>query len=231
MKRIYDKAEAVPASGIYGVALDGRLVKTPRRRDLIVRSLALATAIAAEWEAQQGEIRREKMPLTRLASTTIDRDAADRAAIVRQVADYAGTDLVCYRAAHPPALVARQQTVWQPLRDWAAERYSAPLTVTSGVIPSTQPAASLTAFTAAVAAYEDFALTALHAATTACGSLVIALALLEGRLDAGAAFAASQLDESFQIEAWGEDKEQAERRAALGAEIAAAARLASLLRS
>ena len=230
MKRIYDRAEAVPASGGYGVALDGRLLKTPRRRDLIVPSRALATAIAAEWEAQQGEIRREEMRLTRLASTTLDRDAADREAIVRQLSGYAGTDLVCYRATHPPALVARQQIVWQPLRDWAAERYAAPLTVTSGVIPSTQPAASLAAFAAAVAAYGDFRLTALHAATTACGSLVIALALLEGQLDAGAAFAASQLDESFQIESWGEDREQAERRTALADDIAAAARFVALLR-
>lgn len=231
MKRFYKKAEVAPGAGGHGVVLDGRLVKTAGKHDLIVPSLALATAVAAEWEAQQGKIRRDAMPLTRLAGATIDRDAAQHGAVVRQVADYAGTDLVCYRAAHPPALAARQQAVWQPLLDWAAERYAAPLTVISGVIPSSQPAASLAAFTAAVAAYEDFALTALRAATAACGSLVIALALLEGRVDAGEAFAASQLDESFQIEAWGEDREQAQRRAALSAEIAAAARFLALLRS
>jgi chaperone required for assembly of F1-ATPase len=231
MKRIYRKAEAVQAAGGHSVALDGRLVKTPGRRDLIVPSPALAAAITVEWEDQHEEIRREAMPLTRLAGATIDRDPAQREAVVRQVADYAGTDLVCYRAAHPPALAARQQGVWQPLLDWAIERYAAPLTVTSGVIPSSQPAASLAAFAATVTAYEDFALTALHAATAACGSLVIALALVEGRLDAAEAFAASQLDESFQIEAWGEDREQSERRAALSAEIAAAARFLALLRS
>ena len=126
--------------------------------------------------------------------------------------------------------MARYQPVWRPLVDWAAERYAAPLTVTSGVIPSSQPTPSLAAFTAAVAAYDDFALTALQAATTACGSLVIALALIEGRLDAAEAFAASQLDESFQIESWGEDEEQRARRAALDAEITAAARFVARLR-
>jgi chaperone required for assembly of F1-ATPase len=231
VKRIYRKAEPVSTTGGHGVALDGRLVKTPGRHDLIVPSPTLAAEIAVEWEAQQEEIRRETMPLTRLAGATIDRNAAQREAVVRQVADYAGTDLVCYRATHPPALVARQQEVWQPLLDWAVARYEAPLTVISGVIPSSQPLASLAAFTAAVAAYDDFALTALGAATTACGSLVIALALLEGRLDAAEAFAASQLDESFQIQAWGEDREQAQRRTALSAEIAAAARFLALLRS
>jgi chaperone required for assembly of F1-ATPase len=102
--------------------------------------------------------------------------------------------------------------------------------VTDGVIPTIQPAASLAALAAVVAAHDDYALTALHAATAACGSLVIALALLEGRVDAGEAFAASQLDESFQIEAWGEDAEQAERRAGLVADIEAAARFMALLR-
>jgi len=230
MKRFYKKAEVVPAAGGHGIALDGRLVKTAAKHDLVMPNLALAQAIAAEWDAQQGEIRREKMPLTRLAGTTIDRDSTQREAIVRQVAHYAGTDLVCYRATHPPALAARQQAVWQPLIDWAVERYDAPLTVTTGVIPASQPTVSLAAFTAVVAGHDDFSLTALHAATAACGSLVIALALLEGRLDAGEAFAASQLDESFQIEAWGEDAEQAERRALLAAEIAAAARFLELLR-
>ena len=229
MKRFYKQAGVAPVADGHGVTVDDRLVRTPGKRDLVVPSAALAAAIAAEWDAQQGEIRRETMPLTRLAGATIDRDAAQHGAVVRQIADYAGTDLVCYRATHPPALAARQQMVWQPLIDWASARYGAPLTVTTGVIPARQPLASLAAFASVVAGCDDFALTALHTATTAGGSLVIALALLEGRLDAGAAFAASQLDESFQIEAWGEDKEQAERRGALAADIAAAARLISLL--
>jgi len=230
MKRFYKQAGVAPVADGHGVTVDDRLVRTPGKRDLVVPSAALAAAIAAEWEAQQREIRRETMPLTRLAGVTIERNSTEREAVVRQVAHYAGTDLVCYRATNPQALAARQQAVWQPLIDWALERYGAQLLVTSGVIPTSQPAASLAAFTKVVVGHDDFSLTALHAATTACGSLVIALALLEGRLDAGEAFAASQLDESFQIEAWGEDGEQAKRRAALATEIVAAAQFISLLR-
>lgn len=230
MKRFYRHAAALTAGAGYGVAVDGKLVKTPAKRDLVVPTAALASAIAEEWNAQDGEIRPAAMPLTRLAGITIDREQAVRDAIVEETANYAATDLVCYRAADQPVLAARQRSVWQPLVDWAALRYDASLTVTAGVIPAPQPAASLRAFAAAVAAQDDFALTALHAATAACGSLIIALALAEGRLDADAAFAASQLDESFQIEAWGEDAEQAGRRRALAADIAAAQRLLLLSR-
>jgi chaperone required for assembly of F1-ATPase len=231
MRRFYTKAAAAQRAGGYGVTLDGKPIKTPGKRDLVVPSEALATAIAKEWNAQATEICAATMPLTRLAATTVDRVATQRDAIVRQTANYAGTDLVCYRATHPPELAARQQAVWQPLIDWAVLRYDAPLVVTSGVIPRSQSAGSLRAFAAAVAEQEDFALTALHVATAACGSLIIALALLEGRLDAQQAFAASQLDESFQIEGWGEDAEQARRRRALAADIEAAARFLSLLRT
>ncbi len=231
MKRLYQKAEAAERAGGYAITVDGKPIKTPGKRDLLVPSGALAAGIAEEWNAQETEVRVATMPLTRLATTTVDRVATQRDAIIRQTANYAGTDLVCYRATHPPALAARQQAVWQPLIDWAVLRYDAPLVVTTGVIPKTQSATSLRAFAAAVAENDDFALTALHVATAACGSLIIALALFEGHLDAEGAFAAAQLDESFQIEVWGEDAEAAEQRRSLAADIQAAARFISLLRA
>jgi chaperone required for assembly of F1-ATPase len=194
-----------------------------------VPSAASAAAIAAEWDAQQDDIRPATMPLTRLAATAIDRTRTQRDLVIAETANYAGTDLVCYRAERPPELIARQQTEWQPLLDWAMLRYDASLSVTSGILPQPQSPAALKAFAAAVAAQNDFRLTALHAMTAACGSLVIALALLDGRLDAAAAFAVSQLDETFQIEAWGEDAEAAARRQGLAEDIAAAARFVELL--
>jgi len=224
VRRVYREATARQVESGWRIALDGRPMLSPARHELVVPSATLAEAIAAEWEAQKDEVRPATMPLTRLAATAIDRTSAQRDQVVAETANYAGTDLVCYRADHPPALVARQQAEWQPLIDWAMLRYDAGLAVTNGVLPQPQSPAALKAFATAVAARDDFRLTALHAMTAACGSLVIALALMEGRLDAAAAFAVSQLDETFQIEAWGEDAEAAARRHALAEDIAAAAR-------
>jgi chaperone required for assembly of F1-ATPase len=229
MKRVYKIVAVREAAGGWGVALDGRPLRTPAKQELAVPSEALAAAIAAEWDAQDPDIRPHTMPLTRLAATAIDRTAAKRAEIVAEVANYAAADLVCYRAEHPPALAARQEAVWQKLIDWAAGRYDAGLAVTAGIVPQPQSPASLNAFAAVVGSQDDFRLTALQAATASCSSLVIALALLEGRLDAEAAFAASQLEETFQIEAWGEDAEAARRRQAIAADIEATARFLELL--
>ncbi|MBV9860499.1 MAG: ATPase [Alphaproteobacteria bacterium] len=230
MKRAYANAEAIGSPGGHSVALDGKPLRTPGKRPLVVPTAALAEAIAEEWNAQHQEVRPATMPLMRLAATALDRVAAEHDKIAAEVANYAGTDLVCYRADQPPALASRQHAVWQPLIDWAMLRYDAPLVVTSGVIPAAQPNASLRTFAAVVSEFDDFRLAGMQALTGACGSLIVALAVLEGRIGAEAAFAVSQLDESFQIEAWGEDEEAAERRRALRADIAATALFLALLR-
>ncbi len=229
MKRFYREASVVPAAGGYHVTLDGRPARTPAKQPLVLPTHAAAQAVAAEWAAQPDEIAPADMRLTRLAHTAIDRVAPDRTSVLDEVARFAATDLVCYRADAPADLVARQREAWQELVDWAAERYDAPLAATAGVLPAAQPEAALAALRRAIEAYDDFALTALHAATAATGSLVIGLALGEGRIDAERAYAAACLDELFQAERWGEDREAAARRDALREDIAAASRFLALL--
>jgi chaperone required for assembly of F1-ATPase len=216
--------------GGHGVMLDKEPLRTPAKAPVVVASPALAEAIAEEWRGQDETLRLETLPLTRLASTAIDLVTPRRLEVVAEVARYAATDLVCYRAGYPPELAVRQHEAWQPLIDWASLRYDAPLEVTTGILPITQAPSTLRAFAAAVAAHSPLELAALHLATATCGSLVVALALVEGRLDAATAFAASQIDETFEIEQWGEDAEQMLRRAALKDDMVLARRFVALLR-
>ena len=230
MKRFYKAAAAIQGERGHGVSLDSKPLRTPAKAALVVPSAPLAAAIAEEWAGQGDDITITAMPLTRLASAAIDLVAARREAIVAETAAYAGTDLICYRATHPPELVKRQQMSWQPLLNWLAEQYDAPLHVTMGITPLAQPPASLTALRNAVAAHDDMHLTALRLATATSGSLAIGLALVAGRIDADDAFAAAELDESYQIEKWGEDPEQTKRRASLRDDLKLAERFAGLLR-
>jgi chaperone required for assembly of F1-ATPase len=230
MKRFYENVAIAAEGDGFGVLLDGRPLRTPAKAPLVFPSRALAEAIAAEWRGQGVTVKLAELPLTRLASTGIDLVSTRRGEIAAEVARFAGTDLVCYRAEHPPELARRQHATWQPLIDWATLRYDAQLEVTAGIVPVTQSPATLRAFALAVESYGDLELAALHLATSAAGSLVVALALIEDRLDVESAFAAAQLDESFEIEQWGEDTEQTQRRAALKDDIALARRFIDLLR-
>jgi chaperone required for assembly of F1-ATPase len=230
MKRFYREAAAVASLEGFGVHLDGKPVLTPAKKTLTVPNQALAEAIAAEWQSQDDTVKPLALPLTRLVSTAIDRVSPRRGEVIAEIAKYAGTDLLCYRAAAPPELAARQHAIWQTLLDWAEARFGARLAVTASITPVDQPRAALAALERAIAAHDAMMLVALDLATAACGSAVLGLALIEGRLSPAEAFAAAQLDESFQIERWGEDSEQTKRRAALQEDITLAARFAALLR-
>ena len=231
MKRFYKEAKVVAAGGEFAVELDGKPLRTPEKRALIVPTMKLAQAVAGEWQGQGVAVKPLSLPLTRLVSTALDRVTPRRAEVIAEIAKYATTDLLCYRADEPRELTERQQEIWQPLLDWAEARLGAAFAVTRGVTPVAQTPATLAAIECAIAAHDAMRLVALHLATTACGSVVLALALLGGRIAAEEAFAAAQLDETFQIERWGEDAEQTKTRIALKEDITLAAHFAALLRA
>jgi chaperone required for assembly of F1-ATPase len=234
VKRFWDQATAEATEHGYVILLDGKSMHLPGGAVLRLEHQALARAIAAEWQAAGGatggEMSFADTPLSRLAGTMQERIAPDRWPTVDAIARYGESDLLCYRAEGPPALVERQARDWQPWLDWAASRYDAPLRVTSGIVPIRQHRSSLAALRSVVAALDPAQLAALGIAVPAMGSLVLGLALAEGRLDAATAHALGALDELFQIEFWGDDAEAAARRASVAADIALAERFMALTR-
>ena len=228
VRRFYKSVEVAEDRNGFVVILDGKPVKTPQRRLLAMPSRDLAEAVAEEWRVQGDMLEPSSMPLTRLAFAALDTVAAHRARICDENAAYGRADLLCYRAEAPASLVTRQARVWDPLLDWADQRYGGRLITGSGIGFVSQPEASLRSFDKAIADRSDFELAALHGAAAITGSLVLALALLERRLDAAEAFALSRLDEAFQNEAWGIDAAAAARNARLRADLEAMARFLRL---
>lgn len=227
-KRFWKAAAAVPCDGGFAVELDDRPVKTPAKTKLILPTLALAQAVAAEWDAQEGVVKPQTMPMTRMANSALVKVPPAFEAVVDEIARYGASDLLCYRAEAPAALVRRQAEGWDPLLDWAAETFNAPLTVTAGIVPVAQPEPSLARLRAAVAGHDAFRLVGLHDLVAITGSLVLGLAVARGRLLPDAAFALSRLDEDWQAELWGVDSEAAASAAAKRADLSDAARFFTL---
>lgn len=231
MKRFYKETSVDAGEGGYRVLLDGRPMRTPAKAVLVVPTRPLAEAIATEWREvpEKAEINVSHLPLTRLAATGLDRVTGQRARVIEDTAKYAGSDMLCYRASEPETLVTRQLETWQPLLDWASERYGARLVAVEGLAFVNQPQDAIARLHEAVVAHSDLGLSALYNLTHICGSLVVALAVAEGRLSAAQAFAAAQLDELYQIERWGEDPIAARRHEGIRRDIAAGARFLALL--
>jgi chaperone required for assembly of F1-ATPase len=230
VKRFYQDVGVEATERGHRILLDGRPVHSPARRLLSMPSAALAEAVADEWRAQGETIERAGMGLTRLVSTALDRMPALRDAAIDEVLGYALTDLLCYRAAAPAELAARQERAWQPWLDWLARAHGARLVVTTSMLPVSQPEPALARLRAAIEQLDDWRLVGLHGATTALGSEVLALALLDGEIDAEEALAASLLDELFEIERWGRERDAERRQQVVRRDVAAAATFLACLR-
>ncbi len=235
MRRFWDRATIEPTASGFRVLLDGKPMHLPGGLRLDLASRPLAEAVAAEWQeaggGKGGEMSFENVPLSRLAGTAQERIAPHGTVTAAALARYGETDLLCYRADTPPALVALQQAEWQPWLDWAEQRFGAHLRVATGVMPVTQDTSSLAAFGAALGVLDPNTLAGLGVAVPALGSLVLGLALAEAALDAAEAHRLATLDERFQEEFWGADEEAVARRARLGADVALAARFIALARN
>jgi chaperone required for assembly of F1-ATPase len=213
-KRFWKTATAEACDGGFTVRLDGRAVKTPAKAAFVVPTLAMAEAAAAEWDAQTGAVKPETMPVTRAANSAIDKLGLQFAEVAELLAAYGASDLLCYRATGPEALVARQAAAWDPMLDWSATDFAAPLVVTAGVMHVDQPPETLARLRALIDGLDAFRLAAFHDLVAISGSLILALAVIRGRLSAEAAFGLSRIDEAWQDEIWGVDEEAAALEAA-----------------
>ena len=162
------------------------------------------------------------MPLTRLANAVIDAVAEHAPAVVDEIAQYLGSDLLCYRADAPAGLVERQTQAWDPLLAWARDALGASFVQVEGVVFAAQPRAAIAAARAAIPA-EPWALGAVSSITTLTGSALLALALARDAIDVDTAWAAAHVDEDWQMQQWGRDDVALARHAFRFAEFEAAA--------
>ncbi|MGJ5204858.1 ATP12 family chaperone protein [Bradyrhizobium sp. HKCCYLR20261] len=223
-KRFYKEAGTAETEGGHHVTLDGRPIRTPSGRVVVVPVKQLAEAVAAEWGAQGETIDPATMPLTRFANSVV-QSVVDRVDDVREdMARYLQSDLLFYRAGHPEGLVEREAAHWDPVLDWARDTLGAHFILSEGIMHVTQPAAAVAAARAALPT-GPWAVAAAHVVTTVTGSALLALALAHGVRDAGQVWAAANVDEDWNVEQWGADEEAMSRRAAREVDYLAAVRI------
>jgi chaperone required for assembly of F1-ATPase len=222
-KRFYKEVTTASEGDGVAVLLDGKLIRTPAKVKLFVRSRELAEAIAEEWRVQGERIDPETMRLTKLANSAIDGVRGREEAVLDDLIAFAGSDLLCYRAEGPEGLIAKQNEHWDPVLAWAKQELGAKLKLSQGIVNVAQPRSSLDRLRERLGGVDAFGLAALHVMTTLTGSALLALAVALKRLTPDQAWAAAHVDEDWQISQWGEDAEAIARRARRRQEFDAAA--------
>lgn len=222
-KRFYQTVTLDQDEAGHFVRLDGRELKTPGKKPVRVPSAEIAARVQEEWDAvpapEDGEINPALMPVTRLANVVSEGVSDRRDALIAETRNYAGTDLLSYRAPEPAEFVERQTQAWDPWIEWAAQR-GIVLETTDSIRAIEQPEESLDAVATYASGLPDFSLVLFVHLTAVYGSTLLAMAVKEQALDPDEAFDLSRLDELYRAEIWGADEEDERVRNALRNETA-----------
>ncbi len=218
------------------IALDGQELLTPQKNPLWVPTRALADAIADEFrKAKPSSVIRHpssaQAPLTALAYTAIDRIEGNEEAIIDALMVYGDTDTLSYvaSASENEPLATRQQRLWKPIIDWASREFGAIWQTASGIEPATQVPEMHEAIRAYLKTQGAMRLSAACVLVSCYSSLLLALAVLKGRVSEAEAFELSRLEEAVQNERWGVDVEAEKKNARVKAETHAAGHFLRLL--
>ncbi|MCD7453145.1 hypothetical protein HAX54_019888 [Datura stramonium] len=209
-KRFYKKVttrEAEDGNG-WSVMLDYRTLKTPSKRPLKCPTLALAKAIAAEWEYQEADgIRPFTMPLMKLACTALERVPLTRQKIIEHLMKKFPQDLVFCRAPGDNDLTSgvleRQVEKIDPLLKWVESEFGFKPAVYTSFFGGKQDDGLVSAIVSLLKKTDDCELATIDAIASAAHSLVIALGIFRGRLGIEEAIELIRLEEDLQVDRWG----------------------------
>ena len=205
MKRFYKLVASKKELGGFCVCLDSKPVKTPSGVLLLAPTENLADEIVKEWAAQDEIIIPDSMPLTQILTTKIDRVSKEREAMTVAVMKYLDTDLLCYQAEQPPELVEMQQEIWTPWLGWFEKKFGAALKTTTGLAALAQEESTHQIVLKFITSRTDDEFTALQLVTSLSGSLVLALAFVEGAITPAQVFEAAHVEENHKAKIYNED--------------------------
>lgn len=212
MKRNYKVAKVKKLSKTeWIIMLDDKQLKTPAGKNIILPTKPLANALCKTWQDQKQEI--VALPLMRLVNTAFDGVAIDKQAVKEDIIRFAICDMLYYRATSPQTLVQQQKIMWDPWIDYMENLLGTQLEIGEGIKPIKQNKKTIAAFNFHIGNInEPLLLASMHVATSLTGSAILALAIYNGKLECNKAWQIAHIDEDFNRQQWGEDKQAQQRR-------------------
>ena len=206
-KRFWKNVHVVPSEARYLIKLDDKILKTPAKRQMELPTEALAKKVASEWDEQVEEIDPTTMPFTKSANAALDKVSEQFEEVGSLLGEYGDTDLLYYRADSPPELQKRQKIGWDPIVKWAENTFKVKINCGTGIVYIPQNEQMFSEIRIKISNLSIFELTAFYDMVSITGSLILGLAIINGRLSAEEAYQLSRVDELWQLEQWEDSAE------------------------
>ena len=206
-KRFWKNVHVASLEAGYSIKLDEKILKTPAKKQMLLPTEKLAKKVASEWDQQVEEIDPTTMPFTKSANAALDKVSEQSEEVISLLGEYGETDLLYYRADSPPELQKRQKLGWDPIIKWAENTFEVQINCGTGIVYIPQNEKLISETRKKINTLSIFELAAFYDMVSITGSLILGLAIINGRLSAEEAYQLSRIDEQWQLEQWGEDEE------------------------
>ena len=220
MKKFWNSVEVKKKScNSYEIFLDENVLKTPMKNELTILNSKIAEEIHKEWNQDANVLDTDAMIFYGIISTSIDKIINNRILYINDILDFIDTDLICYRAEDPNDLVQWQSKNWDPILLKVEKYINIKIDVFKGIMPLKQKKGIKFKITKFLTKFSDLEIIVLHRITNITGSVFLSLCILNNDLIKEKAFELSYLDELWQAENWGYEKEASKNREKINTEL------------
>ncbi|PVV00199.1 hypothetical protein BB559_000042 [Furculomyces boomerangus] len=191
----------------YIIKLDQRILKMTNGEKLVIskNQKAFAALISGEWEMQEKTLGGHSLPLTSIAfrarESLQEEDA--RKKVISALLKYYITDTILFHSEFPENLVELQKECWDPIIEWAQNKFDIEIKITNGIFSQIQPKKSIDILEEHLNTYCPQKLAAFEKAVMVSKSFLIGLALIERQLSVEQAAKAARIEVLAQTSFWG----------------------------
>ncbi|XP_069917751.1 ATP synthase mitochondrial F1 complex assembly factor 2 isoform X7 [Oryctolagus cuniculus] len=141
---------------------------------------------------------------TTLCNTSLDNPTQrSKDQLIRAAIKFLDTDTICYKVEEPETLVELQKNEWDPVIEWAENRYGVEIGSSTSIMGPSIPARTHEVLANHLASYNMWALQGIEFVVTQLKSMVLTLGLTDLHLTVEQAVLLSRLEEEYQIQKWG----------------------------
>jgi chaperone required for assembly of F1-ATPase len=139
--------------------------------------------------------------------------------VIEKLMQFSATDAVFFWNTEDNGLAEKQEEVWAPVLDWASKMFNSKYAITANFDVPEQGKSTKDNFKNFMKELSDRELAAFYLASINMKSELLAAALVKGQISANQAFDAACLEEHWQVEHWGKDAIEEQRKDDLRCEL------------
>ena len=217
----FTNLELVTDKGNLKVLLNGKQLKTPLRKNIVIPSEDIFKKIKKEFSKIKSEINYSDMPVFSMVLAIIDKIKPNRKNLHDELIKYSMNDLICYRVSkfENEILYNLQVKKWNKWIEWAENFFSINLLISESIMPVNQNDDTSRKVLNILNDLDSWEFGCLYQSTKLSGSFFLGFAYISKIINVKQFFSLSFLEELYQIEKWGSDFESSIRHKSILKEL------------